>query len=303
MIKIKKEFSLKKLTTFEIGGKSEYFTEAKNEKELLEALDFAKKNKLKVSIIAGGSNVVFSDKLLKGLLIKISGTNLRVYKNEILVDAGVSLSRVIDLSIKNNLKGLESLSGIPGTIGGAIIGNAGAYGQSVSEVVEEIEILDGERKKYLKNKQCHFSYRNSIFKNKNYIILRILLKFQKGDSKKLKKISKEIIKIRNKKYSNNLKCPGSFFKNLQVKDISKSVLKKINKNKIIKGKIPAGYLLEEVGARGMREGDIKIADYHGNLLINSGKAKFKDVKKIVNKLKNKVKNKFNIILEEEVRYL
>ena len=118
----------------------------------------------------------------------------------------------------------------------------------------------------------------------------------------LEKISYDIIKTRLKKYKLGLRCPGSFFKNVLVKEVSEKSLKLISQNKIIEGKIPAGYLLEEVGAKGMRVGGIQIADFHGNLFINTGLAKAVDVKKLAKILKNRVKKKFGIVLEEEIRY-
>ena len=118
----------------------------------------------------------------------------------------------------------------------------------------------------------------------------------------MKKISREIIKTREKKYQPGLRCPGSFFKNVLMENISEKSLESIDKKKIIEGKIPAGYLLEEAGAKGMKLGGVRIANFHGNLLINSGRAKAKEVKKMVAILKRKVHKKFGIELEEEVRY-
>lgn len=302
MVKIKKNFPLKKLSTFRIGNRVKYFCEVKGDEELLEAIQAAKRLKTPYKIIAGGSNAVFPDKPLNCLLIKIKNNKLKVVGNEIIADAGVELMRVINTAVKNGLRGLETLSGIPGTVGGAIIGNAGAYGHSISEVVERVEVLDSKRKRWLNNKDCDFHYRESIFKKKPYIVLRAVLKFKKGDMEELQKISRDIIKIRLKKYKPGLHCPGSFFKNVLVFEVSKKSLKLVKRNKIIGGKIPAGYLLEEVSAKGMRAGGIQIADFHGNLFINTGGAMAADVKRLAKILKNRVKKKFGIVLGEEIRY-
>jgi UDP-N-acetylmuramate dehydrogenase len=303
MLKIKKDFPLKRLSTFKIGGEAKYFCEVRNDEELLGAITAAKKLRVPYKIIAGGSNVVFPDLRLNCLLIKIRSGQLRVLGNEIIADAGVLLSRVIAAANNNGLAGSETLAGIPGTLGGAIVGNAGAYGHSISEVVEKVEIFNGVKRRWFTNSECNFAYRESVFKEKPYIVLRALLKFKKGDHSKLKKISQNIIQVRLKKYKPGIRCPGSFFKNVLVSNVSRQSLWLIDRNKIIDGKIPTGYLLEEVGAKEMRYGGIMIANFHGNLFINSGGAKAKDVKNLARILKNRVKKKFGILLEEEVRYL
>ncbi len=301
-MKFKKNVPLAPLSTFRIGGRAEYFCEAKNSEDLFEAVNFAKTKKIPYRILAGGSNVVFPDSKLKGLLIKVSAGGIKVEKSRITVGAAVPLAEVIRVSIRAGLKGLETLSGIPGTVGGAVVGNAGAYGHSISEVVEKVEIWDGKKTRKLDDKHCRFAYRDSILKHKPYIVLGITLKLRTGNAKKLKEKSKEIIKIREKKYKPGIKCPGSFFKNVLVKNVSKKALSKIDNSKIIEGKIPAGYLLEEVSAKGIRVGGIRIADFHGNLFINKGKGKASDVKKLARLLKARVKRKFGITFEEEIRY-
>ncbi len=302
MIRIRRNIALAPLSTFRIGGRAEYFCSVGKPDELIKAIGFAKKLKLPYKIFAGGSNVVFPDGTLKGLLIRFFGGWLTRKGNIIVADGGVSLARVISSSIGWGLKGLETLSGIPGTLGGAVVGNAGAYGHSISEIVRRVEIWDGKERHWIKKSNCDFKYRDSIFKHKNILVLRAELVFKKGKKKELKKISREIIKTRENKYRPGLKCPGSFFKNVLVSDISEKSLKSIDKKKIIEGKIPAGYLLEEAGARGMKLGGVRIANFHGNLLINSGRAKAKEVKKMDEILKRKVHKKFGIELEEEVRY-
>ena len=299
---IRKNVPLSPLSTFRIGGRVEYFCEVRRLEELSEAVRFARAKKIPYRILGGGSNVVFPDGKLKGLLIKVSVGGIKREKNRITVGAAVLLADVIRTSIRAGLKGLETLSGIPGTVGGAVVGNAGAYGHSISEVVERVKIWDGKKTRELSKKECQFGYRESILKHKPYVVLGTTLKFRKGDAKKLGKISKRIIKTRERKYKPGIKCPGSFFKNVLVKNVSKKTLSKIDKSRIIEGKIPAGYLLEAVGAKGMRSGGIYIADFHGNLFVNSGRGKAEDVKKLSRILKNKVWRRFGVRLEEEVRY-
>ncbi len=299
---IKKNVDLSSLSTFGIGGKAEEFVQVSTPAEIIEVLKWVKETGRKYHLFAGGSNVVFPDEGLSGVVIQIKGGNYAGKVRELIVEAGMGLSDVINLSIVRGLEGLEALSGIPGTIGGAVVGNAGAYGHSISEVVEGIEIWDGKIKRWLNRNECQFEYRESIFKKKPFIVLRVFLKFESGNKGELQKTSKEIIIKREAKYHPGIKCPGSFFKNVLVADISKKSLELIDQDVVIEGKIPAGYLLAEVGAKGMRVGGIEIAAYHGNLFINKGKGTAKDVKELAAILKKKVDDRFGIMLEEEIRY-
>jgi len=306
--KISFEFPLKEITTIKIGGRVKYYLAVKKEKDLISAIKFAKANNIKWHIIGDGSNLVPNDSGFAGLIIKNEIKEFKRNKNKVLVGAGNNLLRFILKLNQLGLAGMEKMAGIPGTIGGAIYGCAGAYGQEIKDCLKRVKFFDGKKLCWLSKKQCQFKYRDSVFKKKDWVIVAAEFIFRKGDPKKLSKISREIIKIRNQKYSKKLFTPGSFFKNIVIKSIKplqlrKKFLSKINKNKIIHGKVPAGYLLEEVGAKGMRIGNIKVADYHGNLIINLGNGKTSDIEKLAKILKNKVKRKFGIELEEEVRYL
>ena len=217
--------------------------------------------------------------------------------------ASLPLADLIQSSLHHSLAGLEALSGIPGTVGGAVAGNAGAYGQAISDKLVKVEVFNvaaGEEK-WLSKNECAFAYRDSIFKQQELVILRAVFELAPGDRQVLQTRASEIIKTRENKYQPGLKCPGRFFKNVLVKNAGDSVLT-IDTSKIIDGKIPAGYLLEEVGARGMRRGGIYVASFHGNLLINDGSGTCAEVVGLATELKKLVQEKFGIKLEEEVRY-
>lgn len=307
--KIRKNVSLAPYTYFGLEGKTTRLIEVNNPTDLKQVVLFAKAKHWPYFILAGGSNIVVSNRKYPGLVIVYRETeeilveaSLIQKGQRLMVFASVPLWKVVKYSIENGLSGLESLSGIPGTLGGAVYGNAGAYGHSISEVVEKVIVFDGKQEKILTRKDCLFAYRDSLFKKKSWVILAIQLKMKPGVRDKMREYSERIIRQRNEKYE-NVKCPGSFFKNVLVSKVSKNSLKKIDQAKIIDGKIPAGYLLEVVGAKGMRTGGLRIADYHGNLIINDGQAVYRDVEKMVAVLKERVKDKFGIKLEEEVRYL
>jgi UDP-N-acetylmuramate dehydrogenase len=170
--------------------------------------------------------------------------------------------------------------------------------------VDWIEAYDGKKVLRLGGEECRFGYRDSIFKGKKkFVVLRICLRLNKGERGALKYRAYSILKERRKKYSSQPKCAGSFFKNIKAEDVGEGVLGKIDKEKIVGGKIPAGYLLEASGAKGMKVGHARVADFNANFIISDGKAKFRDVKKLAALMKEKVYNKFGILLEEEVRYI
>ena len=301
-IRVRKNVPVAPLSTFHIGSRAALFCEVSSPEDLIEAVKWAKASRIPYKILGSGSNVVFPDTKLKHLLIRIAGGKLQYDSRRCMADAGVLLADVIDGAIRRGLRGLETLSGIPGTIGGAIVGNAGAYGHSISEVVEKVEIWDGRTRRFLTRAQCEFQYRESIFKEKPFVLLRAFLRFRRGDVQRLRRTSREIIATREKKYRPGLRCPGSFFKNVLVKNVSKKALARVDAGKIIDGKIPSGYLLEEVGARGMRVGGVVVASFHGNLFVNDDRATARDVRALAQALRKRVQRRFGIRLEEEIRY-
>ena len=310
---LRRNVELAPYTTFGVGGRARYFISVSDQVELIKAVRLAGKQGWPYFVIAGGSNVVFSDKTFDGLVIRfVPVVNSAVKVKPCLCQgltltcsANLPLERLVKIAIKNGLVGVETLSGIPGTVGGAIVGNAGAYGQTISDYLARVEIYQPltDRTLWLTKTECLFTYRQSLFKKEDWLILRAEFKLKRGDKKLLTEKSREIIKIRSEKYNSNLRCPGSFFKNVLVSEISKKSLALIDPHKIRDGKIPAGYLLEAAGAKGMRVGGIYVADWHSNLLMNDGLGTHRDVITLATKLKKLVHKKFGFTLEEEVRYM
>ena len=307
-MRISRGVSLKKRTSLKIGGLADYFVRVATEQELVRALKFARLRKLKWYLIGAGSNLVAGDGGFSGLIIENAIEKFARNNSEVSVGAGNNLLRLVYKLDRLGLGGLERMAGIPGTVGGAVYGSAGAYGQEIRERVAKVRYMDGKSNKFkwLSNRQCEFSYRHSIFKRKkHWIITEVRLKLARGRG--LARISDDIVKLRLKKYRKGLKCPGSFFKNIKLDELNKSerkiLLSRVDRQKIIYGKVPVGYLLEEAGAKGLRQGSVRVARHHGNLIYNANGAKASDVKKLAKRLKVKVKKKFGIMLEEEVQYL
>lgn len=299
---IQKNVSLAPLSTFKIGGKAKLFVSVETSKDLIKAVKWAQKNNLSFKIFAGGSNLVFPDQDPDCLVIRVLGGKVMIKGNRVIVDVGVLLADLIQKTVAAGLGGLEKLIGIPGTVGGALVGNAGAYGQAIADIVEKVEVWNGKKQRWLSKKECCFNYRHSIFKERPYLIFRASLWLDPKNQQSLKQVCQEVLEKRKGKIPAGINCAGCFFKNILVKNLNKKALSLINQSKIVEGKIPTGYLLEQVGAKGMKIGGIKVADFHANFLINMGHGKASEVKKLAQILKRKVKEKFNIELEEEIRY-
>ncbi|HRZ30427.1 MAG TPA: UDP-N-acetylmuramate dehydrogenase [Candidatus Paceibacterota bacterium] len=304
---IKVNFPLSSITTFKLGGPAKLYLKTSSPEEAVAGILTARERKLNYVVLSGCSNVVFSDKGFAGLVIhftdgKLNSKNIVVQGTKVTLSANLDWHQVVKKIATLGLAGFEKMSAIPGNVGGLVVGNAGAYEQFIGDKVEWVEIFDGEIIRKIKKVDCHFGYRDSIFKKKNWLVLRVCLKLKKGDPKKLLKEVKEIEKQRWQKFGQHPICAGSFFKNVELKKVPKKVLAKIDQTKITGGKLSVGYLIGEVVSK-LKVGDIYIADFHNNFLMNRGKGKTADLLKLVKKIKQAVKKKFGIELEEEVRYI
>lgn len=305
MLKFENNYLMKNITTLEIGGPAKKFIEIRTEEELIEAIKYAKENSLPYLVIGSGSNLLVSDSGFEGLIIKNSIHGIEQEGNILKVKTGTILQDLVDFTIEKGLAGLNKMTGIPGTVGGAVFGNAGAYGQGISDHILSVVILSGQAKdlQVLSKDQCGFGYRDSGFKKTKYTILEVSFELSSAERESLEKESKEVLEKRLVKYPPGIKCPGSFFKNIVVDTLPKEVLEKIPESKIMYGKIPAGSLLEEVGAKGDKLGNIEIAPYHANLFVNKGEGKASDFFALASKYVKLVKEKFEIILEPEVQLI
>ncbi|OGE84201.1 MAG: UDP-N-acetylenolpyruvoylglucosamine reductase, partial [Candidatus Doudnabacteria bacterium RIFCSPHIGHO2_01_FULL_49_9] len=281
-MQIKKNFLLKRFTTMAVGGPAKFFVVAKSEKDLLSALQIAKIKRLPWYVVGEGSNLIPSDSGFAGVIIQIQYSIFHIQGNVVTVGAGYNLLKFINQLNRRGLAGFEKMAGIPGSVGGAIYGSAGAYGQELKDRLVTVRIYDGRGFRTLAEGQWRFGYRGSIFKQrKDWIITEATFRLEKGDAKKLAKISRDTIKRRAIKYPPGLKCSGSYFKNLLVRDIQ---VPAELKTAVMFGKLPVGVLLERVGAKGMRQGGMAVASHHANLLYNAGRGRASDLKKLSTRL-------------------
>lgn len=285
----KEGVELKELTSFKIGGKAKYFFIAKKKEDLVTAVSAAKETKTPFFIIGGASKILVSDKGFSGLVIKDETFGSEIKKisdTEISVGSGLPLSFLSEYLISNSLSGFEWAFSIPGTVGGAVANNSGAFKNSMQDNVLEVEVFEAEEEKtkIFRSKDCGFEYRGSIFKkNKDLIILSVKLKFQKGSDQEIKNKTKEILELRARNQPLYLPSVGSIFKNPE--------------------NISAGKLIEDCGLLGKTMGGAKISEIHGNFILNCNNASSDDVKKLILLAKREVKKKFGVNLEEEIQIL
>ncbi len=283
-VKFRKDYSVKKLAYFKIGGRVDAFAEAGDMRELHEVVCAARRVKTKFMAVGNMTNLLITDKRIKKVFIKLTGGFKRIRKKgRTVVYAGAAIknSGFLDFLLKNGLGGLEFLAGIPGTLGGAIYMNAGAYGKGIGSYVKKVFYMDKKGKAgVIRNMKGVFSYRHSRFQDDGRIITGAEIQAGKRNGAESAVEMRDIIKQRHSKHPWDKACAGSFFKN--TPDIT------------------AGKLIEMAGLKGKRAGGAMVSEKHANFLINTGGAKFNDVIRLAELVKKTVYKKFGIRLREEV---
>ncbi len=288
---------LKSHTTLGVGGIADYFFHAQDIEQLVQSISLAENFKIPYIIIGGGSNVVFSDMGFKGLVIKNESKNIVINndKGEVIADSGVSVSRLLNMTASENLGGIEFLAGIPGTLGGAIYGNAGSQSSYIGDYVKSVTMLDRVMGAQKVIKRSHdwmeFSYRSTKLKRQftdgyKPVILTVHMRMAQKRSDEILKSIQENMKMRRDKQPAGEKSCGSWFKN--------------------PGKLPeqaAGYLLDRSGVKKMRVGGASISRKHANFIVNQKDASAKDIRKLSEMAKQAVYDNYDITLEEEIEYL
>ena len=282
-LEVYREVSLKHLTTFRIGGTAQLLVYPRTIASFVKVLKRLRDEGISYRILGGGSNLLVDDRGVDEVVI--STTKLKGYSlsgNSLEVEAGVSLSSLISLGVREGLAGLEELGGIPGTVGGAIVGNAGANGRSIGELLTEaLVFIDGILER-LTADEIRFSYRSSSLRSLGGILLKAKLRLVRGDGARIK--ARLLSYLKKRKETQPLEYPsaGSVFKNPSPS-------------------LRAWKLVDEVGMRGYRIGDAVVSHKHANFILNLGEATFDDVMFIIEEIKRKVREKFRVVLEEEIQ--
>lgn len=295
---------LRNYTRFGIGGAARILADALSEPALAQALEIIRGSDEKHAVMGGGTNLIASDDGFAGVVLRYANRTLEIEGSSVRVAAGAVLQELVDSAIAAGLRGLETMTGIPGWVGGAIYGNAGAYGHSIHERIESVRFFDGASIREIGNAACQFHYRDSIFKRqKDWIIVSATLRLDRAEPAGLLATAEGILKIRNEKYPPTMCCAGSIFKNLIWMDLPAAAQARIPESLVREGKVPSAYFLELAGAKGMVNGGVRVAPYHANLIYNHGGGTALQVRELIGALQRRVRDQFGIELEEEVQYL
>jgi UDP-N-acetylmuramate dehydrogenase len=277
---------LKKHTSFRIGGRAEYFCQPKSVAELQAAIAFARENKLGISLLGAGTNLLVLDQGVKGLVIKLAGglDKLQISGPEVTVGAGVLLPRLLVKMAGKGWGGLEFLAGVPGSVGGAVVMNAGAWGKDLGQSVKQVKALDRQgRERSFSRSSLKFGYRKCLLQRSKWIVTEAVIKLKKKSPRLIKQQMADFIAQRRKGQPLGAPNCGSVFKNPAGDH--------------------AGRLIEAAGCKGWRIGDAQVSSKHANFIVNLGEARANDVIRLITKIRRAVKERFNITLEPELKIM
>lgn len=280
------------LTSFKTGGQARYFISARESDDIVRAVKAARRLSIPWFIMGDGSNLLVSDVGFDGLVVRVKITGLTLISaTEIRSGAGEALMSLVDFATANSLTGLEFAAGIWGSVGGAVYGNAGAFGGEIGSVVSNVTLVDRQGKvKRVAPGYCKFSYRHSHLKESGDVIVAARFKLRPADSRAIQGRVDEILSQRSERHPQGALSAGCFFRN--IPDPAEK-----------HGKIPAGRMLEEIGAKELSVGGAKVFEKHANIIVNSGNATSKDIRQLADILKDKVYKRFGVELKEEVQQL
>ncbi|MBT4856912.1 UDP-N-acetylmuramate dehydrogenase [Candidatus Uhrbacteria bacterium] len=298
---------LAKHLNFRIGGPTKYFVEVKTIEELQHALAAAKENSVETFVLGGGSNTLASDAGFDGLVIKLALRAHQIDGTTVVAEAGMISAALARVTASAGLSGFAWAISLPGTIGGAVRGNAGCFGGEMKDTVVKVEVLRNGKIVELYAADLEFGYRDSKVKHNDDIVLRVWLELAQGDSEVLLQQLKDTVEARKETQPLHAGSAGCIFKNFEFSDVSE-IEKLVSATDVpepmITGKrISAGWIIDQADLKGTRIGDSAISDEHGNFLINHGKATADEIVQLIALVKTRVRTQFGIQLQEEVQYL
>jgi len=286
---IKKDVDMSKSTSFRIGGKADLLIKVKDTQELKYIVKYSNHNKIPITVIGNGSNLLVRDKGIRGITIQMDFQKIEITKQEdekviIEVGSGVKLGMLAGILLKNSIKGFEFASGIPGTIGGATRMNAGAHGKEMKEIVQSTTYMDKDGNiKLLENEEMNFNYRNSRFKNTDEIIIEATIELEKGNPEEIKGLMEEYRNFRKEKQPIDMPSAGSTFKRGSDFMTAK--------------------LIDEAGLKGYKIGGAQVSEKHAGFIVNTGNATAEDVLNLIDYVIKVIYEKFNKVIELEVEVI
>jgi UDP-N-acetylmuramate dehydrogenase len=302
---IEEYIPLAPLTTFHIGGPARYFMRARTQEDIREALDFVQAQQVPLFVLGGGSNLLISDQGFPGLVLKIDCDGWQQDGTSLTLGAGLVLLDVVRFAAEHALAGIELLAGVPGLLGGAVRGNAGAFGQEIGQVVREVTAFDRNTHeiRVFTQAECTFAYRQSFFKqHPEWVIIQVTLSLVAGERETLLTTVSETLARRQAKHPQDMACAGSFFMNPVVTNTALRAEFEHDKGVVVKDdRLPAGWLIEQAGLKGRRIGGAMVSDIQANYIINTGTATAEDVIMLASVIKQKVRTELGVQLTEEVQ--
>ncbi len=281
-IPFKQNEPMKKHTSFKIGGEADLFVCPENAEQIFKVIKIAKENDLPVTVVGNGSNMLVSDKGIEGMVICLEQINsINLQNNVIIAGAGALLGKIAAEAAASEFTGMEFAAGIPGSVGGAVVMNAGAYGGEMKDIVKKVVAIKNGKFVELEGKECEFGYRHSIFSSGEYIIISVEIELKKGNKSEILKVMKDLAGRRREKQPLEFPSAGSTFKR------------------------PEGYfagaLIEEAELKGFRIGDAQVSEKHAGFVINRGNATCEQVMELIYQVKNRVFANSGVMLEEEIK--
>ena len=276
---------LKKHTTYGIGGPADLMVFPNNKEDLIRVIEIINENNMQLTILGSGSNILVSDNGIRGVVISLKKSlkEVNVNENILYAECGAMLGKIVRLAVRNNLIGLENLNGVPGTLGGALIMNAGAWGGEISENLVNVELINSKNElKKVPKKDINFSYRKSSF-DKNDILLSAEFNLKKAEKNLIKENFSKAQSGRTSSQPLDKRSAGSLFKNPRNNS--------------------AGKLLDSAGLKGFSIGGAKISEKHANFFINDGNASSSEMLQLIKKAHKEVKKQFDIDLSLEVKLI
>jgi len=302
MLEIKENVPLAPLTTFEIGGPARWFVDVRDQPEIQEAILYAREHNIPFMILAGASNVLIPDEGLDALVVHILEGEHVFTGNALRADAGCNLLSLIKEASAREYGGWEKLAGIPGSIGGAVRGNAGAFGSEIKDVLTVVRALHRgtlEVRSFV-HPYMTFAYRDSTFKrNPEWLITSVTIELSRMKRSESEKLIADTITEREKRHLQNVRAAGSFFMNPTAPPGLVELFEQEKKVKSRENRVPAGWLIEKAGLKGAIVGGAVASEQHPNYIVNQGDATAKDVLALAAKIKEEVKKQFNVELQEE----
>lgn len=304
---VKLNVLLAKKTTFKIGGPVQYFVTVDTVENAVALFHYLDGSGTPYFVFGGGSNMLVPDEGFDGVAVKIADKRYTVEGVTMTVAAGMTTVEMAQVSIKEGLTGFEWGVGVPGTIGGAVRGNAGAMGSDMSRCVVSVDAYVNGSVETFSHEQCLFTYRESIFKKNGGIVLRVTLGLKKADNTNGMKEALAYLQYRNKTQPQGFASTGCIFKNADMNENKEALLKHFGEQDekvqqfLAVGKISAGWLVEQAGMKGVQVGNAKVSETHGNFIVNLGGATAEDVHTLIESIKAKVYDTYGIALEEEIQ--